>query len=263
MRSTLETPGGAPDFEVVEFFPKRTKYCVCVTVLNEGDRLRNQLNRMKDRAGLADIIIADGRSSDDSTAPEFLKESGTRALLMTSEPGLSTATRMGMAYAMAQGYEGMITIDGNGKDGVEALPDFIRELDHGYDLVQGSRFLKGGRHKNTPWDRYLGIRLVMAPLLGLTCGFHYTDPTDAFRAMSRRFLCDPRVQPLRPIFVRFSLQHYVIYRAAKLGFKVKEIPVTRVYPEDGSVPTKIHGLRLKLVDLLELIAAVSGRYDPR
>jgi dolichol-phosphate mannosyltransferase len=103
----------------------------------------------------------------------------------------------------------------------------------------------------------------MAPLLGLTCGFHYTDPTDAFRAMSRRFLCDPRVQPLRPIFVRFSLQHYVIYRAAKLGFKVKEIPVTRVYPEDGSVPTKIHGLRLKLVDLLELIAAVSGRYDPR
>jgi dolichol-phosphate mannosyltransferase len=173
------------------------------------------------------------------------------------------ATALALAYARDQGYEGIITIDGNGKDGVEALPHFIKELENGFDLVQGSRFMKGGFHKNTPWDRYIGIRFVMAPLLALGCGFWYTDPTNAFRAMSMRFLLDERVQPCRLIFVRFSLQHYLIYRAAKLRFRVKEIPVRRVYPDDGSIPTKILGWRLKWLDLKELIQVTFGRFNPR
>ncbi len=252
-----------PCFDVVEFFPKRTDYCVCITVFNEGDRIREQLSRMKPRAGLADILIADGRSSDGSTDPKFLQAMGVRALLSTDERGLSTATRMGVAYAMQQGYSGIVTIDGNGKDGVEALPDFLSDLRNGFDLVQGSRFMRGGFHKNTPWDRRLGIQCVMVPLLGLSCGFRYSDPTNAFRAMSMRFLADHRVQPMRRVFIRFNLQLYFIWRAAKLGFKVKEIPVKRVYPDDGTVPTKIHGWRLKFLNLLEFLWVISGKYNPQ
>ena len=122
MKSTLEMPGGTPDFEVVEFFPKRTRYCICVTVLNEGDRLRNQLNRMQGRAELADIIIADGRSWTAQACRSFWRHREPVRFSVTGEPGLSTATRMGMAYTLAQGYEGMITIDGNGKDGVKPCP---------------------------------------------------------------------------------------------------------------------------------------------
>jgi dolichol-phosphate mannosyltransferase len=252
-----------PCFDVVEFFPRHTDYCVCITIFNEGDRIREQLSRMEPRAGLADILIADGRSTDGSTEPKFLQSMGVRALLSTDERGLSTATRMGMAYAMREGYSGIVTIDGNGKDGVEALPDFLAELRNGYDLVQGSRFMVGGVHKNTPWDRRFGIQCVMAPLLGLSCGFRYSDPTNGFRAMSMRFLTDQRVQPMRRIFIRFNLQLYFIWRAARLGFKIKEIPVKRVYPDDGTVPTKIHGLRLKFLNLLEFLRVISGQYDPQ
>ena len=251
-----------PRFDVIEFFPRRTDYCVCITVFNEGDRIREQLSRMKPRADLADIIIADGTSSDGSTELKFLQSMGVRTLLTTDEYGLSTATRMGVAYAMKEGYSGIVTIDGNGKDGVEVLPDYLAGLREGYDLVQGSRFKKGGFHKNTPWDRRLGIQYIMVPLLSLSCGFPYSDPTNAFRAMSMRFLTDQRVQPLRSIFVRFNLQLYFIWRAAKLGFRVKEIPVKRVYPDDGTVPTKIHGLRPKFLNLLEFLLVISGKYNP-
>lgn len=251
----------APSFVCREFFPRRTRYCVVVVVLNEGDRLRRQLGRMRERAELADIVVADGDSSDGSTDPAFLTAMGVRALLVTQEQGLSTATRMGLSYAMDQGYEAVITIDGNGKDGVEALPAFLEALESGYDLVQGSRFMKGGVHRNTPWERYVGIRYVMAPLLALGCRFYYSDPTNAFRALSMRFLKDPKVQPLRPVFVRFSLQHYLIYRAARLGYRITEVPVSRVYPDDGSVPTKIIGLRLKLQNLFELVKTVARCYD--
>ena len=257
----MPLPHEIPAFETHAFFEKRTRYCVIIVIWNEGERIQNQLRRMKERAMLADIIIADGRSTDGSTDHDFLRAMGVRILLITDERGLCTATRMGLAYAMEQGYEGVVTIDGNGKDGVEALPDFIRELDNGYDVVQGSRFMKGGVHKNTPLERYVGVRYVIAPLIALG-GFWYSDPTNAFRAMSARFLQDPRVQPFRREFVRFNLQFYLIYRAAKLGFKVREIPVVRTYPDDGSVPTKIVSLHSKYLIIKELLLTVTGRYNP-
>lgn len=259
LRQTTWEP---PQFEVREFFARRTRYCFCLTVLNEGDRLRAQLARMQPRAGLADIIIADGQSTDGSTAPGYLESMGVRTLLSTPERGLCTATRMAIAYALEQGYEGIVTCDGNGKDGVEALPEFLRLLDDGYDLVQGSRFVPGGVHSRTPLERYVAIRLVQAPLIALGSGFFYSDPTNAFRALSRRFLVDERVQPVRRIFVRFNLQMYLIYRAAQLRFRVREIPVARVYPEDGTVPTKIAGWRTKLLIFRELLQVVFGRCNP-
>lgn len=259
----MEIKSEPPLYQTQEFFHKRTKYCVVIVILNEGDRIKNQLGRMQKNTHLADIIIADGHSTDGSTTPDFLISSGVRTLLVTEEKGLSTATRMGIHYALEQGYEGVITIDGNGKDGVEALPQFIAELDAGWDMIQGSRFMKGGFHKNTPLERYVGVRFVLAPLLAVGCGFWYSDPTNAFRAMSGKFLRDPRVQPVRKVFVRFNIHHYVIYRAAKLGFKVKEIPVSRVYPDDGSIPTKIHGFKTKLLILQEMIITLRGGYDPK
>lgn len=250
-------------YEVHEFAPKRTRYCTLVVVINEGVRLIEQLGRMQALAETTDIIIADGRSTDGSTAPEVLQRNQVRALLITDEPGLSTATRMAYAYALAERYEGAITMDGNGKDGVEAVSDFIAELDRGFDLVQGSRFMKGGYYENTPLLRYIGIRFVMSPLLLLGSGRLYTDPTNAFRACSASFLRDERVLPLRPVFVQFNLHHYLNYRAARLGFRVKEIPVRRVYPADGTVPTKITGFQSNLLDLWEMVLTVLGTYNPR
>lgn len=250
-----------PEHERHELAPRRTRYCFIVVVWNEGERLRGQLARMAERADLADIIIADGRSSDGSTDPQRLREHGVRALLITDERGLCTATRMALAYAIDEGYEGVITVDGNGKDGVEALGDFIAALDQGYDLVQGSRYLPGGFHAHTPLERYLGTRLVMSPILSLGAGRYFTDPTNAFRACSRRYLTDPRLQPLRRQFVRFNLQLYLTYRAHRLGYRTAEIPVRRVYPDDGTIPTKIVRFRTKVLNVWEMLQVACGRYN--
>jgi len=249
-----------PEFKITEFKPKRTKYCFVVVIWNEGERIKNQLKRMKQNAHLADILIADGNSNDGSTHHSFLKEQGVRTLMVTEERGLCTATRMALAYALSQGYEGIVTVDGNGKDGVEALPKFLAELDNGYDLVQGSRFMKGGYHKNTPLYRLLGVRYLFSPVLSIASGYYFSDPTNAFRSISRKFLLDKRVKPFRKEFVRFDLQLYLDYRAGKLNYKVKEIPVSRVYPDDGSIPTKIHGISI-FVNVWEMFKVAFGCYN--
>jgi hypothetical protein len=44
---------------------------------------------------------------------------------------------------------------------------------------------------------------------------------------------------------------------------VKELPVRRVYPAAGPVPSKIGGLKAKFGILKLLMLAVMGRYNPR
>jgi dolichol-phosphate mannosyltransferase len=254
-----------PDFEVSEFAPRATRYALLIPVVNEGQRIRRQLQRMYD-LGLTsrvDTIIVDGGSTDDSLAEDFLRSVGLRALLTKLGSGkLSAQLRCGYAWALLEGYDGIVTIDGNGKDGVDTIPDFVAALDNNYGYVQASRFIKGARTENTPLVRVLAIRLLHAPLLSLAARRWFTDTTQGYRAYSSEYLLHPGVQPFRDVFVRYELLAYLTVRASQLGFKVKELPTTRIYPKRGAIPTKI--TNFALVDLLCVVFLVLfGAYHPK
>src|SRR5207248_2586125 len=132
----------------------------------------NQLDRMGRVKGMGDIIVGDGGSKDSSSDPRVLSQFPVRTLLVKTGPGkLSAQMRMLLDYALNQGYEGFVFIDGNGKDGVEAIPSFFQALDEGFDYIQGSRYLPGGEERNTPLDRKIGVKLLHAPLISLASGF--------------------------------------------------------------------------------------------
>jgi glycosyltransferase involved in cell wall biosynthesis len=253
-----------PEFTIDGLTARRTPYCIVIPVINEGARFLRQLVGMSNGGLGADIIIADGGSSDGSTDLDRLRQLDIRALLTKTGPGkLSAQLRMGFAFALVEGYSGVVTIDGNGKDGFEAIPDFIAALRNGYDFIQGSRYRPGGQASNTPWDRELGLKIVHAPLISLAAGYRYTDTTNGFRGFSARLLSDPRVQPFRHIFDSYNLHYYLAVRAARLGYRVTELPVRRDYPASGPIPTKIGGLRGKLHILKQLCLTVAGAYNPR
>jgi hypothetical protein len=252
-----------PECTVAEWGSRRSRWCVCVFVLNEGVRVRSQLGRMRPYAGRLDVVVADGGSTDGALAHDFLEGCGVRALLVKRGPGrLSAQMRMALAWALYRGYEGAVVVDGNDKDDPAALPDFVRLLEAGFDHVQGSRYVPGGRGVNTPLSRHLGVRWLHAPLISLAARFRYTDTTNGFRAYSRRLLLDDRVAPFRDVFAGYELHYYLAIRAARLGLRVCETPVTRSYPPAGKTPTKIHGLRGNLLVLRTLWRACRHRFDP-
>ena len=202
-------------------------------------------------------------STDGSLALDALRAAGCRALLVKTGPGrLSAQLRMAYAWALDQGYRGVITIDGNGKDGVEAIDTFVAALEAGYDYVQGSRYIAGGRAINTPLDRKIAGRLIHAPLLSLAGRRWYTDTTNGFRGYSARYLGDASVAPFRNVFERYGLLFYLTVRAGQLGYRTTEIPVTRAYPEGETTPTKIAGLSGRIDMLKELLAVALGRFNP-
>ncbi len=254
---------GVPAHERHVFAPKRHRYCVAVFCINEGERVRGQLRGMAPLADQIDILVADGGSSDGSLALDTLGEFRLRALLVKRGPGkLSAQMRMAIAFMLDEGYEGLVVIDGNGKDDYTAIPRFIALLDEGYDHVQGSRYIAGGRGVNTPLSRTIGVKLLHAPLISFAARTRYTDTTNGFRAYSRRLLGDPRVQPLREVFVGYELHYYLAIRAARLGFRVIETPVTRAYPESGKTPTKISPIKGNLKIMRTLLAAARGKWNP-
>lgn len=259
----FESDWDVPTYRIDYELAPVCKWAVCVFVLNEGERIRNQLFGMKSMNSLYDLYVCDGGSTDGSLDWNLMDQVGARGLLVkTSEGKLSAQMRMGLAHALVRGHDGVVVIDGNGKDDFNRIPSFLEALADGFDHLQGSRYISGGKGVNTPFLRHLGVRVLHAPLISFASKFRYTDTTNGFRAYSRRFLLDSSVLPFRSVFSGYELHYYLAIRAGQLGFSCKEIPVTRSYPKAGRVPTKISPFRGNLLILRTLWWAVRGRFDP-
>lgn len=238
----FENIEGVPNFIAKEFHLKKHRYCLCIPIINEGERIRKELERAKKSKidSYVDIIICDADSTDGCTEDELLKSLNVNTLLIKKDKGKQGAQlRMGFYWALKRGYDGIITIDGNNKDSIEDVPKFIEKLEEGYDFVQGSRFIKGGKAINTPLIRYLSVRLIHAPIISLTAKKWYTDTTNAYRAYSKKYLTHEEVKPFRDIFMTYELLAYLSVKADRLKLKTCEIPVKREYPKNGKTPTKI------------------------
>lgn len=252
-----------PSFDTPLWLGRQHPWCVVIPVINEGDRIKNLLARMAafNIADMADIIIVDGGSSDGSLELQSLQQVGVRGLLVKTAPGkLSAQLRCAYAFALDQGYEGIVTIDGNDKDDPEAIPRFIEALKQGVDFVQASRFVEGGVAENTPKSRDFAIRFIHAPMLSLFSGFKWTDTTQGFRAYSRKMLIDPKMAIFREVFTTYELLAYLSYRAPKLGYRCVELATVRRYPQ-GEVPTKISSVKGNLSVLAVLFRACFGKYN--
>lgn len=251
-----------PDFDIDEYSPKKNKYCICVFVINEGKKIQKQLIKMEKYAGYIDIVIADGGSTDGSLPPTFLIKHKVRTLLTKRGPGkLSSQMRMAFAYVLDQGYSGTLVIDGNGKDDVSSIPDFINLLEKGYDHIQGSRFIKGGHAINTPKSRLLAVKLIHAPIISVASRRRHTDTTNGFRAYSKRLLLDKDINIFRDIFSTYELHYYLAIEASKNGnYRCVETPVTRTYPKKSKTPTKISPITGNIKIIKILLNSALGRY---
>lgn len=253
-----------PKYTETVFFEKRSRYCLLIPLFNEGERYFRQTEKMKalHLFEKIDVVICDAGSADGTTEPDFLRETGHRALLVRQGKGrYSTDIKMGYDWAIRQGYDGFITVDGNDKDDTGAIDLFIQALERGYDYIQGSRFIKGGKGIHTPFIRQVAMRFINEPVMTLCAGKHLTDTTNGFRAYSREFLTDRRVQPFRDIFWGYELIYYLPIRACRLGFKVCEVPVTRAYPK-GETPSKVGGIRGNIYQLSILWHCIWKHYNP-
>ena len=253
-----------PIYEHKEFLEKSSDYVLLIPIINEGNRIKEELKKAFDNNvfDYVDIVICDGDSKDGCT--NNLEEYKVNTLLVKKDIGKQGAQlRMGFDWAIKRGYKGIITIDGNNKDSIEDTHKFIDKLKEGYDFIQGSRFIKGGKAVNTPLSRWLAVQLLHAPIISLTAKHRFTDTTNNFRAYSIKYLTDDRVNVFRKCFSGYELLAYLSTRGSQLGYKACEVPVSRIYPKNEKIPTKISPIKGN-VDLFKvLINNAIGKYNPK
>jgi glycosyltransferase involved in cell wall biosynthesis len=130
-----------------------------------------------------EVVVVDDASTDDTA--DVAERNGATVLRLPFNVGIGGAVQTGFRYALEQGYERAVRLDGDGQHDASQLPKLLAPLEAGAaDLVIGSRFVDPGGTYRPPFARRLGIR-VFARLVSLLCRQRVTDTTSGFIALDR------------------------------------------------------------------------------
>ena len=231
------------------------------TIRGVVEELKGAMNAMPGYE--AEFVLVNDCSPDDTF--EVLRDMAENDERITA---VDLAKNFGQHAAIMAGLrhsagEIVVCLDDDGQTPGDEAGKLIRKLEEGYDFVQGSRFVPGGKAINTPWIRNVSVRLIHAPVISLAARHRFTDSTNAFRGYSARYLRDKRVQPLRDVFMTYELLAYLSVRATQLGMKACDIPVTRAYPKEGKTPTKISFFKGNSELMKILLKNLFGAYKPK
>lgn len=147
-----------------------------IPAYNEAPRIADVIRRT--RCVVEDVLVVDDASTD-STA-EVAAEAG--ALVLHNGPpnhGKGYALRTGFAFALADGYDAVVTLDADGQHPPELIPRFLERLAEGCDLVYGNRL---GNLSTMPAARVFSNRTTTA-LVSLLAGVRLCDSQCGMRAM--------------------------------------------------------------------------------
>ncbi len=111
-----------------------SRLAVIIPALNEGDTIAPVLKMV---SAFGQPIVVDDGSTDDTA--ELSRSLGADVISHEVNRGYDGALSSGFARADALGFEYAITIDADGQLPGNLIPEFVKRLDEGADLVVGIR----------------------------------------------------------------------------------------------------------------------------
>lgn len=197
----------------------KDRVLVLIPVFNEGKSIHNLVAEIRALYPEMDILVIDDGSGDDSA--EEAKKGGAVVIRHGFNLGDGAARQTGFLYAIREGYDYVIHLDGDRQHSPREVYHFLNVLRHGEaDLVVGSRFL-GCHAYHLPLSKKIGMKLF-STICSLVIRQRITDPTSGFRGINRRAM---------DIYTRgYYPQHFpdadVIISSYFQGLTIREIPIT-------------------------------------
>lgn len=170
------------------------------------------------------LVVDDG--STDNTGKEA-REAGATVLRNNIKSGPGYLTRRVMKYALKNNYDIIVAIAGDAQDNPQEIPKLLGPLIRGYDLVQGSRYLKKGN--KIPLFRKVTTKLFTYAFR-LVTGYPITDAANGFRAYKIKIAQE--INFSHEWLDGYEFEPYMLIQAIKKGYKIKEVPVSKYYPQE-------------------------------
>jgi hypothetical protein len=226
--------------------------------LNEARRVASVIDDLRRALPGLDVVVVNDGSMDETEGVAL--RAGAAVVSHPYRLGYGAALQTGYLYALRNGYERAVQIDGDGQHDASLAPALLALVRDGRaDIALGSRFLSG-RPIAMPLVRRFGsatLRRLGRALAGITC----TDPTSGFRAFDRAALTllasdeFPADYPDMDVLIRLRFA----------GIRIAEIPAT--VRERAGGRSMHSGLRplyyAYKVALASVMAALRGRREHR
>ena len=185
---------------------------VVIPTLNEEDNIGWVLERLP--SFVAEVIIVDGRSTDDTVAAALRVRPDAR-IVLERRPGKGAALRAGFAAAV---HEFVVMLDADGSMHPAEIERHVAMLERGYDLVKGSRFMVDGGTSDISRLRMLG-NFGLLTLANVLYGCRFTELCYGFMSLRRSAL-----PALHLTADGFEIETQIVLNALLAGMRIGEIP---------------------------------------
>lgn len=198
---------------------------VVIPAFNEAAGLGKVLDGIRAVDPSLPVVVVDDGSTD--ATENVARKGGAHVVRMPFNMGYGVALQTGYKYALREGYDSVVQLDGDGQHEPADIPALLEVIERGEaEVAIGSRFL-GGNAYRSGIVRRMGSGLFSLLALGLT-GARYSDVTSGFQALGRdvlRFFTAERYPVDYP-------DADVLIMLNRAGFRIKEVPV-RMYSKKG------------------------------
>ena len=207
---------------------------VIIPTYNEKENIGKIVPKVLSLAGNFHVLIVDDGSPDGTAAivKDMQKTYPDRLFIAerSGKLGLGTAYIHGFKWALERGYEYIFEMDADFSHNPDDLERLYDACAKGADVSVGSRYVKGGKVVNWPWDRIF-ISKGGALYTKVITWMPVQDPTAGFICYTAKVLKTISLDEVK--FIGYAFQIEMKYRAWKAGFKIKEVPITFVDRKEG------------------------------
>jgi dolichol-phosphate mannosyltransferase len=210
-----------------------SKAVIIIPTYNEVENIEKLILEIFKFEPKIQILFIDDNSPDGSAdLIRQLQQKYTNIHLLErpGKQGLGSAYIMGFRFALEKGYEYIFEMDADFSHNPREIPNFLKAIDK-YDLVLGSRYIKGVNVVNWPLSRLL-LSYFANMYTRIVTGIPVQDSTGGFKCFRRQVLESIGFDTIKSNGYAFQIE--MNFKAWKKGFKVKEIPiifVDRVFGE--------------------------------
>lgn len=187
----------------------------------------------KREGGDCEIVIVNDNSTDStgSVAESLSKKYKSITVIhRTSNPGMGNALKDGTSAARGRV---IIWTMADKSDNPETFPKMIEKINSGYDMVFGSRYIKGGSRGDLAFHKALMSR-GYSILAKIVFGLKVNDITNAFRCFRKKVFDSVKLDS-----GDFAISPEFAIKAHKAGFRLGEVPTGYTDRKEGKTTFKI------------------------
>jgi len=209
------------------------KTLVIIPTYNEKENIREIIDKILNLGIKLDILVVDDNSPDGThqiVREISEKDKRVNLLLRKKKEGLGVAYREGFKWSIEKGYELIIHLDADFSHNPEEIPNFIKKINEGYDVVVGSRYLNGVTVVNWPLKRLL-LSYFANLYARIVTGLKIKDLTSGYKAFRKEVLENI---PWKEISAGgYGFQIETVFYPFMMGYKVCEIPIIFIERRKG------------------------------